>query len=198
MSREEPHVVAALVDLCQQYQVKTLFQVGACDGYEAYEVSSRTGCRVVCFEPDPACAPMARAIDWHEVMVGATDCVATFYAHPSRGLSTQLKRGDGDETEMQLRQTRLDTFCEKHGVKPDGLIVDTEGTTMDVLEGCGSEILNELKIVYAETQLTPFRPGMRVVGEVDALLSMHGMSRSFSRPAYGAEDSQGNSLWIRP
>jgi FkbM family methyltransferase len=197
MSREEEHVVHALAELCQMYQVKVLFQVGACDGYEAYAVANKTQCKVVCFEPDPLCAPMARSLDWHAVMVGATNCVTTFYAHGNRGLSSPIKRGDGEETEMRLRQTRLDTFCEKHEIWPDALLVDTEGTSLDVLEGCGDKILNGLRVVYAETQLTPFRPGMRVIGEVDAFLSVRGMSRSFSLPAYGAEDSQGNSLWVR-
>jgi FkbM family methyltransferase len=197
MSREDDSVVHALAELCQLYQIKTLFQVGACDGYEAYAVASKTQCRVVLFEPDPLCAAMAPSLDWHAVMVGATDCVTTFYAHGARGLSSPIKRGDGEETEMQLRQTRLDTFCEKHEIWPDALLVDTEGTSLDVLEGCGDRILNSLKVAYLECQTSAFRPGMRLVGEVDALLVAHGMTSHQGPPSYGAGDAQGNYTFVR-
>jgi FkbM family methyltransferase len=197
MSREEDHVVHALEKLCQLHQVKCLFQVGACDGYEAYAVANKTGCKTVLFEPDPLCSPMARGMDWQAVMVGATDCVTTFYAHSTIGLSGQIARRDGAETAMQIKQTRLDTFCEQNDVWPDALIIDTEGTTLDVLEGCGDKILDGLKLVYAECQHSILRPGMRVVGEVNNLLVAHGMALRPGLPSYDA-GVQANFTWIRP
>lgn len=195
MSREEDSVVHALADLCQLYQVKTLFQVGACDGYEAYAVANKTQCKIVCFEPDPLCEPMAPSMAWHEVMVGATDCVTTFYAHSQQGLSGPFKRDDGGETEMRLPQTRLDTFCEKNNVWPDALLADTEGTSLDVLEGCG-KALNNMKVLYLECQTVMLRPGMRLLPEVDAFLVARGFTQHYGLPAYDA-GGQGNYCWVR-
>jgi len=196
MSHEEPAIVNALVELCKQLNVRCLVQVGAEDGYEAEEIRKATGCRAVCFDADPHCGPASFGLEWYQVMIGATDSMADFYVHAARGLSSPIARADGMEEKHELFQRRLDTFCAERGIVPDALIIDTEGTTLDVLEGTGS-LINGVRLVYAECQTQSIRPGMRLLSEVDACLTNRGFTRRAGPPEYDA-GSQGNYCWTRP
>ena len=196
MSREEPQVISALVSLCKQTGITCLVQVGAEDGYEADEIRKATGCRAVCIEPDPKCAPASSKIEFHEALIGASNSVVDFYLHAACGLSSQIARLDGMEIKTEMPQYRLDKFCEKYGITPDTLVIDTEGTTLDVLEGCGV-LLDNVRLIYAEVQTQMIRPGIRLLPEVNAFLMARGFARRDGPPAYSA-GAQGNYLWVRP
>ena len=120
-----------------------------------------------------------------------------FYLHQNTGLSGHFPRGDSDSEICVLAQhVRLDHFCGIRYIEPDALIIDTEGSTMEALEGCGF-ILDNLKVVYAECQTQEIRPGIRLLPEVDKLLVAHGMTQHEGLPSYDV-GSQGNYTWIRP
>ena len=120
-----------------------------------------------------------------------------FYGHSSPDLSSTIPREDGHERAETLHQYRLDTFCRTHGgIKPDALIIDTEGTTLDVLEGCGT-LLDNMKVIYAECQTSDPRPSVRHVNDVDALLVAHGMTQHTKEPSYARWQTQGNFTWVR-
>ena len=196
MTREQDDVIGSLVALCKRMEIKTLVQVGAEDGFESREIAAATGCRAICFEPDVRTGPISPGLEWHQQAVGATDGQVVFYVHKTSGLSGQLSREDGETKEM-VPQTRLDTFCMTRKIQPDAIIIDTEGTTLDVLEGCG-HILLRTKMLYCEVQTTVFRAGMRLLPEVDAFLAIRGFTAHHGMPSYGAGDAQGNMTWIRP
>lgn len=192
--REKPETAAALADLCKEYGVTCVVQVGAGDGYEADFVRDAIGCSAVAIE---GCTDSARVFDktdWHIAVIGATDGPMPFYVHDNRNLSGQVKRGTNERMVM-VHQRRLDTFCRYHGYTPDALIIDTEGTTLDVLEGCG-ELLNNMKVVYAECQTVQIRPGIRTVTEVDKFLVARGMTIHEGPPSYNP-GGQGNFTWVR-
>ena len=195
MSAEEPNVVAALVALCKKYEIKTLVQVGAEDGFEAEEIRKATECRAICVEPDPKCGPVSFDLEWHEVLIGGQNSVEKFYLNNVSGLSSQVFRGDSQEIVVEMPQIRLDAFCRKHEIKPDALIVDTEGTTMDVLVGCGS-LLEFMKLIYCEVQLDESRGLRGQAMEVDAYLTERGFKRSMELPTYAA-GGQANWTFIR-
>ena len=197
MSAEEPHVISALIGLCKQHNIKTLVQVGAEDGYEADEIRKATECRTVCIDADYKCVPVNNAIEWHYQMIGATDGPADFYTNVSIGLSSPYQRGnDHGEEKKEQQQMRLDTFCAEHGITPDALIIDTEGSTLDVLEGCG-DLLNGVKMIYAEIQAYAIRPGIRPVSDVDALLLPLGFTHHRGLPSYDG-GAQSNLTWVKP
>lgn len=196
MSCEELSTVNALIDLCTQLKVTCVVQVGAEDGYEAYKLKQATGCRAIAIDPDPSCAPISTKIEYHEVLIGSKDKVSNFYWNRIPGLSSPIRRGDAREIKLNLPQSRLDTFCTRFSIEPDALIIDTEGTTLDVLEGCG-DLLDNVKLIYAECQTVVLRPGMRLVSEVDAFLTARGFVQHAGLPAYSVE-GQGNYTWIRP
>lgn len=194
MSHEEPKVVAALIDLCKAREVQLLIQVGAEDGYEAAMVQNATQCRAIAIEGNPALISCSPWIDYHHMIIGATNGITTFYIHKDTGLSGHFPRGQG-EMKIEAPQQRLDTFCSIRGIQPDGLIIDTEGSTMEVLEGCDLLLAN-VNVVYAEVQLEEIRPGIRLIGEVDKLLSTFGLTQHQAMPSYGA-GGQMNMTWVR-
>ena len=195
MSQEEPHVVSALVDLCRKIGVSCLVQIGAEDGYEAEQVRLATGCRAVAIDADPQCGPLNGAgIEWHTAFIGATDCAAfPFYLYGT-GLSTPFKR-DENAKPVEYPQVRLDTFCRDNGIIPDALVIDTEGSTLDVLEGCG-ELLADVKMCYAEVQAYAIRDGIRPVSDIDALLLPLGFTHHLGLPSYDG-GAQSNLTCIR-
>lgn len=195
MSREETPVVEALVALCVSKSVKCLVQVGAHDGWEAASIQGPTGCRAIAIEADPNLLPATASLEWHTAVIGATDCDTTFYFHKSNAaLSGHYQRED--EPPRRLPQSRLDTFCRTIGVSPDALIIDTEGTAFEVLEGCG-DLLNGVRLIYAECQVDGLKPGMRHVREVDAFLMTRGFTQHYGLPSYGC-GGQGNYTWVKP
>lgn len=200
MTHEQDHVVGALVDLCRAHNVKCVLQVGAGDGYEADCIRGAIGCRAVAVDGDSRSVPYSPSLEFHRSLIGATNCVTAFFTSPDNPeLSTEIVRGEDfpHQTRHELMQRRVDTLCDYHGIRPDALIIDTEGTALDVLEGCGDAILSGLKVVYAEVQHPPLRGGMRIAEEVDAFLLSRGMVKHNALPSYGA-GSQSNWTWVRP
>jgi len=195
VSVEELPVVHALIDLCAALKITCIVQVGAEDGYEVYKLKQALGCLAIAIDPDPSCAPISTKIEFHEVLIGAEDTVADFYWNRVPGHSTQIPRIDGMEIKLTLPQSRLDTFCKRFGIVPDALLIDTEGTTLDVLEGCG-DLLDNVRLVYAECQTVELRPGMRLLPEVDTFLAERGFVQRAGLPAYSVGD-QGNYTWVR-
>lgn len=195
MSREESHVVTALAALCKLLNIKCAVQIGAWDGYEVEVVRSTVPCRGVAIEGDTRSVPCSPGLEYHYALIGATNCVMDFYLHPNAELSGQFPRGENSEEKVRLQQHRLDTFCEALGIKPDALIIDTEGSTLDVLEGCGA-MLDSVNLVYAECQTYVMRPGIRPLADVDAFLAVRGLTRHHGLPSYSA-GSQGNYTWAR-
>lgn len=94
-----------------------------------------------------------------------------------------------------MRMWRLDTFCAAYSIKPDALIVDTEGSGLDVLEGAG-DLLDDVKLIYAELQNAVIRPGVRLRPEVESFLSVRGFTQHSELPTYDA-GGQGNFTYVR-
>ena len=194
MSSESPDVITALINLCRQYNVRTVLQVGAEDGYEADCIRRELACRSVCIEPDTRCGPVSHLLEWHEVLIGESSEVADFYLHESPGLSSKVTRNDKKETQVRMPQMRLDAFCRRYAVKPDCLIVDCEGTTMEVLRSAGP-MLQFTSIVYCEVNHDDSR-GPRNDADVQALLESFGLRRHEGAPSYSA-GCQSNWTFVR-
>ncbi len=195
MSREEDYIIGDLANLCHDLDINCVVQVGAEDGYETHEIQKLHHCIAVAIEGNPACSPHSSDIDFHTAVIGGTNEMVYFYIHEDGGLSGRLPRNDYRERQIRTRQYRLDTFCDYHRIKPDALIIDTEGTTLDVLNGCDT-LMDNIKLIYAECQKTAFRPGVSLVQDVDRLLKECGMKMRNGSPSYEVE-VQGNYTWIR-
>lgn len=198
MSREEPHIVASLIDLCRKLDIKCVVQVGAQDGFEAAEIAHAIACRAVAIEADSRCSDhKVSGVEYHVALIGADDCDAEkFYRHESHGLSSKIPRGVNGEELLAMPQRRLDTFCRELDIIPDALIIDTEGTCMDVLLGA-TGVLGGIKLVYAEVQTREDRKGVSLLPAVDAWMAERGFVKRDGHPAYSVE-AQGNFTYVRP
>ena len=189
--QENKRTVDALAEVFKKYSVKCLVNVGACDGFEASALATVTGCRSIAIEGDTRCRPCSDNIEFHYMVIGATDCDTEFYVHNTIGLPGCIKRGN--EPMVVVQQERLDTFCNRNNVTPDALLIDTEGTVPDVIAGCG-QLLNSVNVVYAECQA-------HNIDEIDNMLSVAGLTQHEwnSPPSYWADKKkyQGNYTWVR-
>ena len=196
-SHEDDKIVESLTTLMAHHGVQFLIQVGAGDGYEANCIGNATGCRVIAIEGNTVCSPIQPELEFHHIVIGATNSVMPWYVHKNADLSGHFSRGhNSEETTYQSQHMRLDYFCGVRYLEADALIIDTEGSTLEVLEGCGF-LLDKLKVVYAECQTQEDRPGIRLLGEVDKFLVVHGMTQHQGPPAYSV-GPQGNYTWVRP
>jgi FkbM family methyltransferase len=196
MSRESNEVATALAALCKSLDIKCVVQIGAEDGFEAEEIRKETGCRAVAIDGDPKCCKCSTAIEYFRCLIGDKDEIVNFYVYETMGLSSTLPRNDGQEQHIAVEMYRLDTFCAMHGITPDALIIDTEGTTMNVLKGAEG-VLGVVRMIYAECQHQDIRPGVSLVGDVDAFLKEHGFVMRDEWPSYSV-GSQGKFIWVRP
>ena len=192
---EDPHIISSLIDLCRSMRIQCIVQVGAAEGDEVARIQEAIGCHAVAIEARPEVLPASFNIDFHYTVIGATDGVTEFYVHPSGELSGHFPRVDGGEEKITEKQQRLDTFCFNNRLLPDALIIDTEGTTLEVLEGAG-RVLDTVRLIYAECQTVKSHPDMRLLKEVDDFLVDRGFVRREGLPAYSV-GAQGNYCWVK-
>jgi FkbM family methyltransferase len=195
VSHETDSVCRALANLAEEYEVKCVVQVGAEDGFEAWYIHNQIGCRAVAIDPDPKVTSCSESIELYRCAIGAETRPVDFWCHEQMGLSSTLKRNDSMEQHLMVEQYTLDDFCTMQGVVPDMLIIDTEGTALDVLRGA-TETLKGVRVIYAEVQIKEFRPGVSLLGDVDACLMAHGFVIRHGPPSYDA-GVQGNFTWVR-
>lgn len=198
MSRETDEVIDALVELCREKEVTCIGQIGAEDGSEAWAVMTALKIHGFAIEADSRCQPCTPDLPFFNVAIGAGLEIVRFYEHPTPGLSGMFAREDKGERMRAILQIGLDDFCESLNSVPDALIIDTEGSTLEVLEGA-TGILKNLEVLYAECQVDVLRPGVRTLDEVENFLRVHAphLRRREGLPAYDG-GSQGNYTWVRP
>ena len=195
MNHEEQHIVDALCKLAEQMDIKCVLQVGAQDGYECDSIRKATGARAIAIEANKDCKPYSPELEWYNEVIGEFNGDTKFYIYNDIGLSGKLPRRIKDERALNITQIRLDSFCRQHTIQPDMLIIDTEGTTMEVLEGAGN-ILDSIRLIYAECQIKDFRPGVSLLSKVDSFLASHGFKQRDGEPSYEVE-VQGNYTWVK-
>lgn len=124
-----------------------IVQVGCLDAYEARWVKDKMkNCSgVIGFEPNPN-ARDVEEIDFRRVAISNFNGKAMLSSVEHSGLSSLNDRG-GEKVEVDVQT--LDSAL--GGSDCNVLIIDTEGTTLDVLEGA-QESLKQCKLVIAEVQ----------------------------------------------
>ncbi len=184
---ESEEVVRALVKAFGK--VRTVIDVGCGDGYEVSQVDAD---RRIGIDANPDTPRLFTNVEYFTTAIGASNCRGTLYAADVPGCSSLMNRGGAT---LITPIERLDTFCDRNDIcDVDALIIDTEGTTFDVLEGAG-ELLESIRYIYAEVQLVHLYP-TPMFQEVDTRLKLWGFSRVDNLPSYTGE-VQANYLWIR-
>jgi hypothetical protein len=173
--------------------VDVIVSVGCGDGYE---LSNLHAGRKIGIDAHPEMSACLFGGDFHPgLAISHVSGVAEFWDGPSPGCSSLHNRGGKSRIVQVLR---LDDFLWRMGVsKVDALLIDTEGTTLDVLIGCG-KILDTARVVYAEVQFNQIYPNGKLFPEVNDFLVSRGFTLTDpdKLPSYDAGD-QGNRLWVR-
>lgn len=195
--RETDEVITSLIALCKEKKVTCIGQIGAEDGSEAWAIMTALEIPGFAVEADSRCQPCTPDLPFFNVAIGAGLELVKFYEHPTPGLSGMFEREDQGERARNILQISLDDFCLSLNREPDALIIDTEGSTLEVLEGA-TQILCGTEVIYAECQTLAIRPGIRTLDEVEEFLRVHAphLRRREGLPAYDG-GSQGNYCWVR-
>jgi FkbM family methyltransferase len=140
----------------------TIFDVGAHVGHTAATFCSvYPSARVYCFEPSPetfkTLVQNCGSKNVSAVNMALGSCVGTEQMYAVKdsylnSLVSQLNSPRPDSSQVTVRVTTLDQFCEEHGVRHiDFLKTDTEGYELEVLKGA-TRLLREKRIgaIYVE------------------------------------------------
>ena len=162
-------VAKAIAYYCPKSPI--VVNVGAEDGFEAAIIEAQVpGSIVYRFEPN-------RDTDgrWYGLVVGATNGPTTFYRMGDTALSSTYNRTGSEPEERE--QTRLDTWARGIGLGHiHALLIDTEGSTLDVLVGAG-DLLGSVAFICAEVQETKLYGDNALVGEVEDHLAKYNIVR---------------------
>ena len=180
-------LIAALRTRCGESFV--MYNVGSYDGYESKRVVvSIPGATVIAIDGNLA----VDGLSSYKAVIGATTGPSTFYVVDNGPLSSNYQRDNGVATPCD--EERLEDFISSRGLPaPDALFIDTEGTTMDVLLGCG-DLLSGVRFICAETQESMLYPGGCLTADVDRFLVSHGFTRI---PGGYKGGGQANVFWAR-
>jgi FkbM family methyltransferase len=135
--------LACFLAAAELMPIGAIFDIGSNVGVFSLLATALTHHRVVAFEPSPDVAAVARSIAARnglepiveQLALGATDGSATLFLSPtdsSNSLLAGFRPAKGDVT---VTVERLDSYCERTGVVPGLLKIDTEATEPDVLRG---------------------------------------------------------------
>ncbi len=188
---ESDEVVAALVKALGK--VRTVIDVGSGDGYEVSHINAD---RRIAIDAHPFIERDYPNVEYFNGAIAEFNGMATFYYGPGPGCSSLHDRG-GESIEVYTY--RLDNFCHINDIPlatVDALIIDTEGTTFDVLVGAGDIVSKYVKYIYAEVQLQRLYPN-KLAYEIDRYLKCFGFHvDKVGMPSYES-GPQANYLWTR-
>ena len=190
MPREHEEVIESLHS--KLVGVRTCIDVGSGDGYEL----SRLECqRKIAIDAHPEMVCGFPGIEFWNLGIAEVSGKAEFWHGPMWGCSSLNDRGG---TKYEIDVMTLDEFIDSHKLTDvDALIIDTEGTTWQVLQGA-KKLLETVKYVYAEVQLVELyrNPQCRLIDEVTEFLKKFSLHATQGLPTYNAYP-QANILYVR-
>lgn len=167
--RESPEFCETIITAARQFipddRLFTIVQVGCLDGYEGlYVKKGMKNCtRVVGFEANPY-AKILEGVEPRRVAIGHYNGQGMLTAADQAGLSSLKDRGGH---KLFVEVMRLDDALAP-SPQCDLLIIDVEGTLLDVLAG-GPETLNQARLVVAEVT-------NEQRAEAEKILAAHGLT----------------------
>lgn len=177
-TRESDEVIEALRQ--KLAGVRTCIHIGCGDAYELAKLDCVTK---IAIDAHPGIKVMCEGMSYFNIGIAEVEGKAEFWHGNDWGLSSLNDRGG---QKYLINVTTLDDFVWTHRIKDvDALIIDTEGTTWQVLQGA-KETLKGVKFVYAEVQHEQIYPAPRckLVGEVTDLLAEYGLHPTDGLPSY--------------
>ena len=206
-----------LLDHLKEYRgsIRTALHVGANKANERYQWETLRANRVIWVEADPAAIP---DIEWnlrglpdqevHQALLGDKDDESSeFHVMSVRGANSMLPvLADGclgyipEENVTAMTMTRADTLLRKLDIAPgdlNALVVDVQGTELQVLQGLG-DYIHRVKYVVAEYFEKPVYEGQTTVQDLVLFMVNMGCRLWAHRGVTGpARDAVGDFLFVR-
>lgn len=183
--------------------VRTILDVGACDGYDAMLLhqafpSART-IAVEALQENYERYCMRLPIETVCAVIGETEETRWFFVKEINGIHSLYDRGCQYGSIMrQVKTLSLEKLCRDLCVSEIQVMkLDVEGSSWDVLQGAGPALLGTLQAIHVETEDVRFFQGQHLKEEVDQILTKAGLScirETFAKIEHG---KQYDSIWIR-
>ena len=186
-------------------EASLVFEIGAYTGLDIPAIHRLwPDAEIHCFEPMPeAFSSLARFSSEHIVCnrVALTNVKGpvTFYQVNDSAVTDQSRRSVWFKTAGSLLRagaqicsagptlvevaipasgTTLDEYCHPMGLKPDILLIDTQGSEYQIFEG-GTETLKTVKAILCEWSKLELYKGQKMLEDIERLLGAAGFSKKF-------------------
>jgi len=177
-----------------------IFEIGAYNGFDLPEIHRCWPTAVIhCFEPDPdnfarlrdfesefiVCNPVALSnksgtVPFYRVLDSKTDNQSqrdewfkTAGSLRHNGPRHRGARPELREQQIDVRCMTLDQYCAECGVAPDVMLIDTQGSEFEILEGATVTLMN-VKAIILEWSTAPLYEGQKYLSDIERLLSKFG------------------------
>jgi len=197
--------------------IRSVFDVGSCHGIESQQFGNiYFNSEVHCFEANPLQIPIVKVntrnstnVEVHSCAVTDYDGTTKFYPIDKRLSKSRwfdcnqgagsLFRTNGNERmfwkneslvqyEIEVPCTRLDTFCEKKGIRgPQLLWIDAQGSELHVLRGLGKYI-EDVDLIHTEMEIVPLYHKQDLYEDIHPWLLDHGfefVDKQLFRESFG-------------
>jgi len=77
--------------------------------------------------------------------------------------------------EVDVNVTTIDSYCSKNNIKPDVLLIDTQGSEYQVLEGAKG-VLNNVQVILAEWSRQELYKNQKYLSDIQELLNDYGFA----------------------
>lgn len=176
---------------------KVVFEIGAYDGVDVEEIKSNFGndCSIHAFEPDPESFAKLELYYKPEGVICNNIALSNYVGNTKfvkcwdPSLEDQSKRDLWYKTAQSLRHntkhhilgkkiieeeidvpvTTINNYCELNNVKPDALLIDTQGSEWEVLKGA-SNVLSNVKVIMCEWSTKELYVGQKMLPDIIDLL----------------------------
>ena len=189
---------AAVAKICPSAAV--IFEIGAYNGFDLPEIHDCWPTAVIhCFEPDPdnfarlrdfasefiVCNPVALSnksgtVPFYRVLDSTTDNQSqrdewfkTAGSLRHNGSSHRGARPELREQQIDVRCLTVDQYCAERGVVPDVMLLDTQGSEFEILEGA-TVALQHVQAIILEWSTAPLYEGQKYLPDIERLLAKSG------------------------
>jgi|LauGreDrversion4_2_1035121.scaffolds.fasta_scaffold00281_48 FkbM family methyltransferase len=179
---------------------KTIFEIGAYDGVDVEEIKNNFGndCAIHAFEPDPESFSKleyyykSEGVICNNIALSNHVGTTKFVKCWDPKLEDQSKRDIWYKTAQSIRHntkdhilskkiveeeidvpvTTIKEYCSINSVIPDILLIDTQGSEWEILDGAG-DILNNVKVLMTEWSTKELYVGQKMLPAIVELLGKY-------------------------
>lgn len=221
MKHEKPIVDSNLTKIKNYIDIDSpiIFEIGAYDGIDIDEiVKTWNNCKIYAFEPDPESFNILKDYEsiniiCNNIALSNVDGKTKFIKCLDPDIEDQSKRHLWLKTAQSLRKntefhkirpmteieidvdvTTIKKYCELNEIYPDILLLDTQGSEWEILDGA-ADLLFNVKIIMTEWSSVELYVGQKMLSDIELLLSTYGFQMIEKINLWG--DFHGDAIFMK-